>query len=252
MPISVDALRAMVVAGASAEVVVAAVEAQILADQRAINRRRKKDAERKQLSRMSAKSHGQAVTAADIADAPQDLAAELGYEPQPIALEDTAKNSNGSQKEIPPTPPKENNTTISSPSLFESEEVKGSGIARARSKRRATRLPDDWMPTLDDLHFARTLLSEDLAKIEVDKFRDHWHSARDGPTSLKNDWSAAWRNWCRKAVEIATNGGNNGRSWQSGGIYRLKAEFARRNGGQRDYSDHIGEGFAGAVRKADG
>jgi hypothetical protein len=35
---------------------------------------------------------------------------------------------------------------------------------------------------------------------EVDKFRDHWHS-QPGQKGTKVDWSATWRNWCRRAAE---------------------------------------------------
>lgn len=80
-------------------------------------------------------------------------------------------------------------------------------IARAREAK-ATRLPDDWQPSIDDLAFAKSVLPAERVRIETEKFRDYWH-ARAGPGALKRSWPATWRNWCRKAAE-STNGGGNG------------------------------------------
>lgn len=83
----------------------------------------------------------------------------------------------------------------------------GSEVARARSTPRASRLSDDWQPTIADLEFARTLLVHDCIPIEIEKFRDHYHS-RAGPNAVSPRWSARWRNWCRKAIEINRANGN--------------------------------------------
>ena len=154
------------------------------------------------------------------------------------------KKSTGmeAQKEIPPTPPKEKHPTLLSSSsefLFEVEDCGLRAPARARRNDRASRLPDDWAPTDGDLAFAATVLPEPQISIERDKFRDHWR-ARAGPTSVKRDWNATWRNWCRKAVEI--NGTQNGKSWKhrsnghgltaaiDGHIERLERRVAARDG----------------------
>jgi hypothetical protein len=63
---------------------------------------------------------------------------------------------------------------------------------------RASRLPEDWNPSEDDLAFARSL--EIDATREAERFRDYWN-ARAGPGAVKRDWPATWRNWIRKATE---------------------------------------------------
>lgn len=106
------------------------------------------------------------------------------------------------QKERPPTPPKEKPlpTLPFSDSSLESRE-ESSGDARARGKSRATRLPDDWQPDEAGLAFAGTRMPAGRIPDEIEKFRDHWHAA-NGPSSLKRSWAAAWRTWCRRAVEF--------------------------------------------------
>ena len=74
-----------------------------------------------------------------------------------------------------------------------------------RPKKSATRLAENWQPSEDDLAFARTLLPADHILAEADKFRDHWIQSNQ-PTAVKRDWSAAWRTWCRKAVEYGIRG----------------------------------------------
>jgi hypothetical protein len=56
---------------------------------------------------------------------------------------------------------------------------------------RGTPLPDDWAPSADDRHFARSL-GLDPNEIMVE-FADHHHAMG----SFRADWSAAWRRWCR-------------------------------------------------------
>lgn len=68
-------------------------------------------------------------------------------------------------------------------------------------KTHGTRLPDDWQPCETDIAAAkREGLSDDAIQRESDKFRDYWH-AQPGQRGRKADWSATWRNWCRKAAE---------------------------------------------------
>lgn len=78
-----------------------------------------------------------------------------------------------------------------------------SGETRARP---GCRLAADWMPDSEDLAFARTLLPDQNITTERDRFRDHWHSA-NGATAVKRDWSAAWRNWCRRAADMQRSTG---------------------------------------------
>lgn len=72
-----------------------------------------------------------------------------------------------------------------------------------RRRKRAARLPDDWVLTDEwavEGEIARLnagLPSIDL-RVEADKFRDYWH-AKSGKDAAKADWLATWRNWCRNA-----------------------------------------------------
>jgi hypothetical protein len=68
-----------------------------------------------------------------------------------------------------------------------------------------TRLDPSWQPTESDLAYAEKFGIE--PDKEADKFRDYWIS-RAGPGSVKRDWAAVWRNWCRKAKEM--KGRSNG------------------------------------------
>lgn len=65
--------------------------------------------------------------------------------------------------------------------------------------KRGSRLPDDWQPTEQLVAYAteRGLSPERQAE----DFRDYWHSAT-GKNAIKCDWSAAFRTWCRKAVDF--------------------------------------------------
>lgn len=77
------------------------------------------------------------------------------------------------------------------------------------TRKRGERLSMDWQPTPDDITAAGQLLGLGWER-EVPKFRDYWHS-RAGPGAVKVDWSAVWRNWCRKAAEGgASNGSPHG------------------------------------------
>jgi hypothetical protein len=120
-------------------------------------------------------------------------------------------------KERSPTPPKEKQTNHSLPSVSNAEVAKETEAARSskRANGRGHRLPADWALSDDDREFAATVLPAQRVRSEADKFRDYWHAA-NGPPSVKRDWSAAWRNWCRKAAE--NNGRWNGQDRQRGNV----------------------------------
>lgn len=66
------------------------------------------------------------------------------------------------------------------------------------SKKRGFRLPDDWQP---DQSFGEAEgLSTSEINREADRFRDHWRQ-QPGQRGVKLDWTAAWRNWIRKAAD---------------------------------------------------
>lgn len=71
-----------------------------------------------------------------------------------------------------------------------------------RSKR-GSRLKADWCPSGDDLAFASSLGLD--ATGEADKFRDYW-LAQPGQKGVKLDWTATWRNWCRRSAERPPSG----------------------------------------------
>jgi uncharacterized protein YdaU (DUF1376 family) len=77
---------------------------------------------------------------------------------------------------------------------------------------RGSRLPADWDPGQPGFAFATTLgLANGVVTAELDKFRDHW-AAKTGKDATKADWQAAWRNWCRRSVEMRppAHGGQHG------------------------------------------
>lgn len=68
------------------------------------------------------------------------------------------------------------------------------------ARKRASRLPENWIPDGDGESYARGLgLDPDRVLI---RFRDHWRAA-PGQRGVKADWKATWRTWCRTAAERA-------------------------------------------------
>lgn len=63
------------------------------------------------------------------------------------------------------------------------------GARTARSQKKGSRLPPDWVP-VD--HVSETY--------ELEKFRDYWASV-PGQKGVKLDWDATWRNWIKNARE---------------------------------------------------
>lgn len=60
----------------------------------------------------------------------------------------------------------------------------------------ATRLPEDWTPTDEDIAFCRSEKPHLNPNKIADKFRDYW-IAQVGAKAKKADWPATWRNWVR-------------------------------------------------------
>ena len=211
MAICIATLEAMAAAGATVDVVIAAVKAQVSAESTRIEERRRKDAERQKKSRASRRIH---VTPRDTADADQPAASSTPRAPQDDVLASSSLRSENEsaseQKEKSPrTPLKEKHHTQGTLGLNIEGREDITGDARARG-RRAYRLPPDWSPSLDDLRFARELLPAATVQLEVEKFRDHWHASNGPP---KRDWSAAWRTWCRNAVDFNQRRNGNGHGY---------------------------------------
>lgn len=72
-------------------------------------------------------------------------------------------------------------------------------IERASKSKRAQQLPDGWKPTRDDVAAIAAVLPDLDTQAEHEKFTDHF---RANGKPMK-DWSAAWRNWMRRAGEFA-------------------------------------------------
>lgn len=63
-----------------------------------------------------------------------------------------------------------------------------------KSRRRASRLPDDWVLNREREGVAK---AEGLdAQRTYAKFCDYWRSV-SGSKATKLDWNAVWRNWCK-------------------------------------------------------
>jgi len=63
---------------------------------------------------------------------------------------------------------------------------------------RGSRLPANWEPDSLDIELARSLGLNPQAVLE--RFRDYWVGVA-GAKGRKSNWSATWRNWCRKDAE---------------------------------------------------
>lgn len=93
------------------------------------------------------------------------------------------------------------------------------------AQKRATRLPDGWMPSAETVERIKAefphATQADLRR-EHDSFAD-WAKSCSTQAALKKDWEAAWRNWMRRSlVKLPTNG--NGAAPQ-GAADRKAADF---------------------------
>lgn len=80
-------------------------------------------------------------------------------------------------------------------------EVEVGGADSAKPTRRATRIADEFKPSLDDISWARIKgIADDVARYETEKFINYWR-AKSGKDATKLDWSATWRNWMLTAAE---------------------------------------------------
>lgn len=74
--------------------------------------------------------------------------------------------------------------------------------SKSEEKKTATRLPENFSLTVDRINYATKHGLEPGMVLE--NFCDWWKQA-NGPNSLKRDWDAAWRTWCRKEAERPTS-----------------------------------------------
>ncbi|MEI2296727.1 hypothetical protein [Ensifer sp. MJa1] len=167
-------VEALVLSGASPEMILSAVRAAEAEEATEVERRRAGDRERQRRHRARVTSRPVTVTVAG-------------------ALSD---------KESSPTPPKENNSPEPNPAVAAEacphpDDREGMAEVQFRPGRhRASRLPESFEP---DWEFAAGLgFARADAAVEFDKFRDYW-IAKSGRNATKLDWAATWRNWMRNA-----------------------------------------------------
>lgn len=154
-------VRALVTAGASPEMILAAVEAAEGVQCEALARRRASDAERQRRKR---ERH---VTSRDVTVTDRD--------PPPIDGRALTTTLEPTHNPLPKTP------------------LKGG--------KKGSRLEGDWQPSTEDRQAAATIgFTVQQADAEFEKFRDYW-LAKPGQAGVKLDWAATLRNWLRTSAE---------------------------------------------------
>jgi hypothetical protein len=91
----------------------------------------------------------------------------------------------------------------------ETEQIQNTETEQSREKRarRATRLPNEWIPDENNHAFAVGKgLSVKQIENEALKFLNYWTS-KSGQGATKTDWSKTWQNWILTATQgVPTNG----------------------------------------------
>lgn len=101
---------------------------------------------------------------------------------------------------------------------------------KAHKTKPGTRIPDGWRPSNAGRAFAadRGLDPDSTADAFVD-----WWSAATGSNAVKRDWDAAFRTWCRRAVESGPVGVRTARAVQpprgNDAFYQQLADIASRD-----------------------
>jgi len=111
----------------------------------------------------------------------------------------------------PPKSLKKNKTRQSNakaiPKQPEPEPDVDTNVSTRGARKRASRLPENWILPDEFLSFAKSKgLSEGQAHAEAEKMRD-WSLA--SPKGAKLDWLAAWRSWVNRRIE---ENGNDSKS----------------------------------------
>tara|TARA_R110002167_G_scaffold992_5_gene4361 strand:+ start:177 stop:1016 length:840 start_codon:yes stop_codon:yes gene_type:complete len=78
-------------------------------------------------------------------------------------------------------------------------------------KTRGSPLPDGWKLNEDNYQFAVNEIGEENVKKQTAQFVDYW-IAKPGAGGRKKDWSATWRNWCRRHADFASKSTGTKRS----------------------------------------
>ena len=100
-------------------------------------------------------------------------------------------------------------------------------------RRRAARLPAEWMLPEDWRHRAidareRHGLPPINLDLEAEKFANYWH-AQPGAKGTKLDWAATWQNWALRADGLGRGGVNGAPQMDDAALER---ELDRRMGGR--------------------
>ena len=82
---------------------------------------------------------------------------------------------------------------------------------KVSTKKRASRLPDDWILPMDwgDWAVVEFGLSESTVRFEADKFKDYWIGV-GGQKGTKLNWKSTWRNWIRNSNQPKVRNNGNG------------------------------------------
>jgi len=188
MSIRAEVLDALLAAGATAEMIVAAVKADLRHEEEKVQEKREKDAERQRKSRLNrGLSRPVTVTPCDSrdeCDAPPSL-----------------------DKEIPPRPPKEINPIP----VCDAHTREPTPIASPKAK--STRISTDWTPTKalpEPVAALVALWPPGRVDRELDGFRDYWVSRSKDAT--RTDWDRAWWNRIRDQHDRIIRENRNGNS----------------------------------------
>lgn len=180
MSIITSVVEALVMAGATPEMILAAVRA--FEDQKEIkeDNRRAKDAERQRRHRAS---RDVTVTECDnLSPLSPPLDGGLSFSPAPLILSNL-------------------NPPLNPPALVSGRDSQEIAPQKREKANRGTRLhidwdlPDDWGEWAEKQGMTRDSIIR-----ECDKFKDFW-IAKTGPNATKAHWEATWRNWIRKHLE---------------------------------------------------
>ncbi len=176
--INISILRAMVAAGAPVEAILAAVEADQLAEGERVQARRAKDAERKRRQR-HADSAGQCVTPQDSADTLSALT--LSFFP--------SSNSECSQEGS-----KEVKTVV----------VEGQKRKKVSRETKKSLLPDDWIPK--PAHYAKAK-KQNFPDSWIEQKADDLRNWAKSKAIMRADWDATFHGFIRPKELVNGFGG---------------------------------------------
>lgn len=88
-------------------------------------------------------------------------------------------------------------------------------------KPKQTTVPDGFVPSERGMEWAEKSWPPEFVRAETEKFVDHFR----GTGGKKSDWEAAWRNWMRRAEDMAPKGRSG---TGPAGRYSSRTEEARR------------------------